>query len=92
MFEQRASYDDHTVSCQCGQVAQRSAVYYTAFKIEGQSMPQRDDHESIDAEMKKELNKRNWSADRAIDEMRKAKFEDETGALRIDTRKMSSVA
>ena len=40
----------------------------------------------------KEVKKRGWSADRAIAELRANKFEDKTGALRIDTRKMTQVA
>ena len=39
--------------------------------------------------MGKELKKRDYSYDRAIQEMRDNKFEDETGATRIDTRKMT---
>ena len=60
--------------------------------MEGQSMPRRDDIESTQEEYGKEIRKRGWSADRAIEGLRANKFEDETGQLRVDTRKMPQTA
>jgi hypothetical protein len=60
--------------------------------MEGQSMPRRDDEWSTQDEMAKELKKKDWSYDRAIEGLRANKFEDETGQIRIDTRKMPQTA
>lgn len=91
-FERRAGYEDSQQPCGCGLLSSRRAVYPLSFKIEGKSMPRRDDVVSTQEEMHKELRKRGWSADRAIEELRANKFEDETGSLRIDTRKMTQAA
>ena len=89
----RRGYDDATIDCPlCEGTATRVPVNSIRFTMEGQSMPRRDDIESTQEEYAKEVRKRGWSADRAIDGLRANKFEDETGQLRIDTRKMPQTA
>ena len=91
-FEQRAGYDDERWLCTCGLPSPRQAVYLPTFKIEGKSMPRRDDLASTQEEMGKELKRRNWSADRAIQELRDNRVERDDGGLAIDTRKMTKTA
>ena len=102
-FEAIRGYDDYTTACpNCGETAERVPVYReqsVIFKGAGFTKsvlpppPQTDDQKwDVQDEMGKELKKRGWSADRAIEELRANKFEDETGALRIDTTKMTQVA
>ena len=91
-FEQRAGYDDGSWSCACGLSSSRQEVYPLTFKMEGKALPRRDDTASTQEEMRKELKKRNWSADRAIEELRDNRFEDGNGRLAIDTRKMARTA
>ena len=70
-------------------MAQRLSVYKTNNIIAGQSMPRRDDIGSIQEEYHKEVKKRGWDKGRAVEEMRKNKFTDKEGQLRIDTAKMT---
>src|SRR3990167_2337563 len=91
-FERRAGYDDSYWPCACGLSSPRQTVYPLTYNIEGRSMPRRDDLASTQEEMGKELKKRGWSADRAIQELRDSKFEKEDGGSYIDTRKMSKTA
>ena len=96
-------YEDYTISCpQCGGTAERIPVYReqsVIFKGGGFTKsvipprPTTDEQKwEVQEEMGKELKKRDWSYDRTIQEMRDNKFEDETGAMRIDTTKMTKEA
>lgn len=94
-------YDDYTTACpSCGKRAERVPVYQSQGLVvhDGPNAPlpahpQTDPERQVVQELYgKEVKKRGWSADRAIGELRANKFEDETGALRIDTTKMTQVA
>jgi hypothetical protein len=74
--------------CVCGQDSPRQSVYTPNVIMAGRSLPRRDDTETVQDECRKELAKKNWTGERAIEELRTKKFTDETGQLRIDTRKM----
>lgn len=93
-------YDDYTIACpDCGGTAERVPVYreqnviYRGAGFTKSVIPPNpttpEQKWEVQEEMGKELKKRDWSYDRAIQEMRDNKFEDETGALRIDTTKMT---
>jgi putative FmdB family regulatory protein len=63
-FDKRTRMVDRhkPVTCACGTPAPRLEVYSTPFKMEGQSMPPRDDEHSNDIydEMGKEMQKRGY--------------------------------
>ena len=97
------SYDDDTIPCpNCGNTADRVPVYRdqnVIFKGAGFTKsvlppnPTTDEQKwEVQDEMGKEIKKRDWSYDRAIQEIRDNKVVDETGATRIDTRKMTQEA
>ena len=93
----RRGYDDYSISCPtCGGTAERVPVYYSqGLVIRGgpnAPMPRQDDVESTQDEYRKEVRKRGWSADRAIQELRANKITDANDQLRIDTRKMTKTA
>lgn len=91
-FTRGARYDDVLALCECGEMAQRSPIYMTNNIIAGQSLPRRDDAGSIQEEYGKEVKKRGWSKDRAIEELRANRFTDAEGQMRIDTSKMTQTA
>lgn len=97
VFEAIAGYNDSSVTCpSCGQTASRIAVYKEQNVITNPSIPPRPQTEAERQEVnelaRKELLKKNWSADRTIDEFRKRRVVDETGSLRVDTRGMDKTA
>ena len=73
-------------------MAQRLSVYKTNNIIAGQSMPRRDDIESVQEEYHKEVKKRGWTTERAVEELRANRFTDPEGQVRIDTSKMTQTA
>ena len=82
-----------TVRCAlCNVVAPRSEVYHTAFKMEGQTMPRRDDTESVYEEYEKEVVKRGWGPGRATQEIRDNIFEDKSGQKRLNRPNMTKKA
>ena len=100
-FEAMRGYDDYTITCpDCGGLAERVSVYPQQGVIvrDGPNAPlppcpQTDpERQEVQELYGKEVEKRGWSADRAMTELRANKFEDETGALRIDTTKMTQEA
>ena len=102
-FEAVRGYDDYTIACHhCGGTADRVPVYReqnVIFKGAGFTKsvippnPTTDEQKAdVQEEMGKELKKRDWSYDRAIQEIRDNKVVDETGAVRLDTRKMTQEA
>lgn len=96
-FEAVRSYDDSTIACpRCGGTAKRVPVYRSQGLIvrDGPNapMPPRSDTQTVQEETRKALAKRNWTAERAVEELRATRFTDEQGQLRIDTRKMTQQA
>jgi len=100
LFEAVAGYEDYTIACpSCNGTAERVPVYReqgVIFKGAGFTksvLPPRPntqaEHDEVNELMKGEMTKRNYPTERAYDEMRQHKFHDETGALRVDTRKMT---
>lgn len=82
VYEMRAHYEDDIVPCECGSTASRLSVYKINHKIEGQSLPRRDDHDGTREEMGKELKKRGYSFQRAIDEIGSNIRQSETSNLK----------
>ena len=93
-------YEDYTIACpKCGKTAERIPVYReqsVIFKGAGFTksvLPPRptteEQHADVQEEMGKELKKKDWSYDRAIQEIRDNQFVDKTGAKRLDTTKMT---
>ena len=97
------NYDDYTIACpSCGKTAERIPVYReqnVIFQGPGFTKsvlppnPVTDEQKwEVQDEMSKELKRRDWSYDRAIQEIRDNKIVDETGAIRLDTNKMTKEA
>ena len=90
-------YEDYSIDCPlCDGMATRIPVYRSQGIIvrggPNATMPPRNDAQAIQEEYGKEVKKRGWSADRAVEELRSSKFEDSTGQLSIDTTKMTKEA
>lgn len=94
-------YDDYTIACpSCSGTAERVPVYISQGVVvhggPNALLPPRPqttaDHMEVQELYGKEVKKRGWDADRAIRELRANKFEDDKGALHIDTTKMTKVA
>ena len=90
-FTRRASYEDKEWTHLCGKTGPRAEVYLPTFIMEGRSIPRRDDVESVQDEMKKELLKRNYPGTRAIQEVRDnlKEYHDEPGGKYLDTAGMT---
>ena len=95
--DQYASYEDYSIPCpSCDGTAKRIPVYRNQGIIvhggPNAPMPPRGDTQAVQEEYAKEVRKRGWTAERSVEELRKTKFTDATGQLRVDTKKLPQTA
>lgn len=69
----------------CGQLAERRTVYAPNFRV-GRAVPPQGDPERLDHD-RRELKKRGWDGDRAVDVTRKGRIEGEKGTFGLDFEK-----
>lgn len=86
IFDRRTSVLIPGLDCPlCGRLAGRRTVYASNFRI-GRAVPPQGDPERLDHE-KRELKKRGWDGDRAVDVTRKGRVEGEKGTYKLDFEK-----